>query len=222
MENQAVGFVRYLPNIASLIRIFGSIALPFLMWEAWTLTIRLPLLGEYTAVPLIWILVFLFLVATDKVDGTLARRLNAKSEFGALLDVIGDALLLVIGVMCCILYFGRDAETTFSMWLNVGLVVIILATKFTALPFAQKFQNTGNLLHSFPHKAFAALAYILVPCMAFTRTTPVWSIFALALLMAYATIDEIVYIVRSADYDVDFKGHGFQKYPLRKSPTDLD
>jgi hypothetical protein len=33
----------------------------------------------------------------------------------------------------------------------------------------------------------------------------------------YATIDESVYCARTAEYNVDFKGHGFEKYKKRES-----
>jgi hypothetical protein len=35
-------------------------------------------------------------------------------------------------------------------------------------------------------------------------------------LWMYAVADEIVYLVRAASYNVDFKGHGFEKYAFRK------
>jgi len=74
----------------------------------------------------------------------------------------------------------------------------------------------GNMLHSIPHKSFAVAAYILIAFWAFVRGLPMWSILLLWAIMTYALIDEIVYLVRSAEYDPDFRGHGFEKYPLRK------
>ena len=217
MENaQTVGIKRYIPNIVSLIRIFGALALPFLMWPSWGVTIILPLFGVFESVPVIWIIVFLILVLSDKLDGTLARKLRVESELGALFDVIGDALLLVIGVFCIILGFARESFTDFQFWLYIIIVLQILMDKIIVFPVTQKYFGKANALHSIPHKAFAALAYILIAWWAFTHALPLWSIVLLWAMMVYAVADEIVYLVRTAEYNVDFKGHGFEKYPLRK------
>ena len=213
---QTTGIKRYLPNIVSLFRIFGAIALPFMMWDSWGVTIRLPGLGEFASVPIIWIVFFTILVFSDKVDGTLARKLKVESELGALFDVIGDTLLLVIGVFCVILGFAKESFTSFQLWFNIIMVIIILSQKIIVFPVTKKYFGEPNALHSYPHKAFAAVAYVLVAWWAFTLALPMWSILLLLAMMTYAVVDEVVYLVRAETYSVDFKGHGFERYPLRK------
>jgi len=218
MENtQTVGLKRHIPNIVSLIRIFGALALPFLMWESWGMTVRLPVLGEFSSVPVFWIVIFVILVFSDKVDGTLARKFKVESELGALFDVIGDTLLLVIGVFCVILGFGKASFSDFQFWFNIFIVIVILSQKLIVFLVTKKYFGEPNALHSYPHKTFAAVAYVLVVWWAFTNALPLWSILLLFAMMTYAVADEIIYLVRSATYNVDFKGHGFEKYPLRKS-----
>jgi phosphatidylglycerophosphate synthase len=214
-NNHAVGFVRYLPNVFSLIRIFGTLLLPFLMWSNITFAISLPVLGELSSVPLVWIFVFVLLVFTDKVDGTLARRFNAESALGSILDVVGDALLLVVGVVCCITGFARASLTDFQFWFFLFLVFFLVAERILCFVATMKFIGKGNMLHSFPHKAFAASAYFLVVCWSFTSALPTLSILFLWALMTYAVIDEIVYVSRTAEYDYDFKGHLFEEYPRK-------
>ncbi|MDR2035177.1 MAG: CDP-alcohol phosphatidyltransferase family protein [Coriobacteriales bacterium] len=212
---QTVGFKRHVPNIISMIRIFGTLALPFLMWPSWEQTIVLPI-GVFENVPLIWILAFLFLTLTDKLDGTLARSFKVESGFGATLDVIGDALLLVVGASCAFIVFARESLPDPLFWFYVFIMVQILSDKFIVFFITKKYFGTGNALHSIPHKAFAVGAYLAIALWAFVSTIPMWSILLLWAIVTYATIDEIIYLVRSATYDPDFKGHGFEKYPLRK------
>ena len=209
---KATGIAKYLPNIASIIRIGGAFALPFLMVESWGVTI-----GPFASVPIIWLVIYLFLVFTDKVDGTLARKLNAESELGALLDVIGDAALLIIGVLCGIMGFARPTLSTFQFWSYLVIVAVIVFGKVLVFIVTAKYFETGNCLHSYPHKAMASTAYVMVAFWAFTHTAPLWSLLAILALMVYAVIDEIIYVSRSETYNVDFKGHGFEKYALRKN-----
>jgi phosphatidylglycerophosphate synthase len=213
----AVGFKKHLPNIVSSIRIIGALLLPFLMWKSWWLTLNLPILGEMPAVPVFWIIFFLLLVLSDKIDGTLSRVLNAKSELGALLDVVGDALLLLIGVICVLAFFARENLTDLQFWFYLLIVAVVLSQKILVFFVALKYFGKGNALHSIPHKAFAAVGYVLVPIWAATHSVPFWSLALLFALMTYAVVDEIIYVSRTAEYDVDFRGHGLQKYPLRKA-----
>ncbi len=67
--------MRNLPNWITAIRLAG---VPVLLWLAW--------LGHATA--FLWLLGFLFL--TDAVDGYIARKLQAKSPLGAMLDSHAD------------------------------------------------------------------------------------------------------------------------------------
>lgn len=208
---------KQLPNIASSIRILGALVLPFLMWESWSVNISLPVFGQFVSVPLVWLIVYLILVFTDKVDGTLARRLNATSELGALLDTIGDALLLIVGVFCVILHIARDALSTAEVWLDSALVVLLVAYEVLVFLLTMKFHGTGNCVHTWAHKAASTLAFFFVFFWAFYRDIPQWMLILVVVAWTYAIVDEAVYIVRTANYDVDFKGHGLEKYLLRET-----
>jgi len=71
--------VKYLPNLFSGARILLA---PYIFWLMWR--------REYPAV-LAW---FLFCGIADGIDGWIARRWNAQSRLGAMLDPIGDKILL--------------------------------------------------------------------------------------------------------------------------------
>ena len=216
-KTKATGMTRYLPNIASFTRIFGTLVLPFLMWDSWGVTLNLPLLGVFTNVPLVWVIVYLFLVLTDNLDGMMARRLQAESELGATLDAIGDAILLVVSFTCVFAWFARPGLSTFQFWFFLIIMVQILSDKVVVYIISKRQFGAGNMLHSIPHKAFAVGAYLLIAYWAFTRSMQTWSILVLWAIMTYAFVDELFYIRRAATYNVDFKGHGFEKYELRKN-----
>ncbi|MDR0784018.1 MAG: CDP-alcohol phosphatidyltransferase family protein [Propionibacteriaceae bacterium] len=207
---EVAGFRRYIPNIFSITRIAGVLALPLLMWPSW----KWPL-GEYS-VPWVWIGFFLFLMATDKLDGTLARKLNAESELGALLDTIGDALMLLVGVFCALFSLARASLSDTLFWLCVVIVGIILAEKVIAYFVTLKWHGEGNTLHSWPNKIFTTVCCVFILGWAFTGIMPLWSVLVALAMMTYAVIDEVIYTVRTNEYDVDFKGHGLQKYTRRE------
>ncbi|MDR0284266.1 MAG: CDP-alcohol phosphatidyltransferase family protein [Propionibacteriaceae bacterium] len=209
--------VRQLPNAMSVLRIAGALVLPLLMWRSWEQTIHVPLLGTFTGVPVVWLIAFLILALTDKADGTVARKFKVESELGATLDAVGDAVLLVVGATCVFVVFARGL-TPFRFWFYVGIMVMIVAYKFLVYAVTKHRFGVGNMLHSLPHKAFAVGAVVAIALWAFTRTMDAWSILALWAIITYAVVDEIVYIQRAATYNVDFKGHGFEKYEVRSRP----
>jgi len=188
------------------------------MWESWSMTITLPFFGEFHAVPLLWIIVFLALALTDKLDGTLARRLKAESDLGAALDSIGDALLLVVGATCVFAVFARESLSDLVFWFYIFIMLQILSDKIIAFFISKKYFGKGNMVHSVPHKAFAVGAYLALALWAFVRTIPMWSILLLWAIMTYAFIDEVIYLRRTKEYNPCFKGHGFETYELREEP----
>ncbi|MCL2721433.1 MAG: CDP-alcohol phosphatidyltransferase family protein [Treponema sp.] len=210
MENiKATGFKKHLPNIATIVRLLGSFSLLFLMDFVKNI-------GPFMAVPWIWLIVYTFLVCTDSIDGILARKLNAKSDLGAFLDAFSDTVLLVIAAATVFVVFASDSLTDFQTWLYIGLLIFCTLNKLSMNIYAKVFFGVANMLHSYPQKAFAVGCYLGVGFWAFLRDVPWWSVAILMFINIYAAVDEIVYCARAANYDVNFKGHLFQKYEIRK------
>ena len=215
-EAQLSPFKKNLPNMVSCFRIIGAFSLPFLMRESWEVDITLPLVNAvFPNVPVVWIIVYLILLSTDKLDGSLARWLKAESKLGAALDSLADVVVLVMGATLCFVGFVGDSLETWQFWLYVGMMVLTVLNKVLVFIIAAKYHGKGNMVHTFYQKTFAAGCYVAIFFWAFLRTIPLWSITALLVINIYATIDEIVYCVRTKEYDVDFKGHGFEKYERR-------
>jgi len=213
---KATGFKKHLPNIVSCIRIAGTFSLPFLIRENWEIKITLPLIEKtFSSVPVVWITAYLLLLCSDKLDGTLARRLKAESGLGAALDSIGDVLVLVMAATLCFVRFVGDNLQTWQFWLYVGMMTLTVLNKVLVFILAQIYHGKGNMVHTYFQKTFAAGCYVAIFFWAFLRTIPEWSIYSLLIINIYATIDESIYCMRSAEYNVDFKGHGLEKYEKR-------
>ena len=210
-------FIKILPNIISCFRIVGAFTLPFLIWENWEKEITLPFIDKtFSNVPIVWIIAYLILLSTDKLDGTLARKFKVESELGAGLDTIGDALTLVLGATLCFIHFVRENLETWQFWFYVGIMITCVICKLFAFILALIYHGKGNMIHTNFHKAFAIGAYIAIFFWAFLRTIPAWSIYSLLFIILYAAVDESIYCIRTAEYNVNFKGHGFETYKVRQ------
>jgi CDP-diacylglycerol--glycerol-3-phosphate 3-phosphatidyltransferase len=220
-EPRAAGLKKHLPNMVSCFRILGAFTLPFLMWKEWEMNFSLPLINiAFSNVPVVWIIAYLILLGTDKLDGTLARKLKAESDLGAALDSIGDVLALVMGATLCFVRFVGDNLETWQFWLYVGMMTLTVLNKILVFILARIYHGKGNMVHTFFQKLFAASCYVGIFFWALLRTIPEWSICFMLAVNIYATIDESIYCVRTAEYNVDFKGHGFEKYRKRESIAD--
>jgi len=217
---KASGFKKHIPNIVSCIRIIGAFALPFLTWKSWEINITLPFIDKtFFNVPIVWIIAYSVLLCSDKLDGTLARILKAESELGAALDSLGDVVVLVMGATICFVSFVGDALEPWQFWLYVGMMVTTVLNKVLVFILAKKYHGKGNMVHTYFQKSFAIGCYVFIFFWAFLRTIPLWSISLLLAINIYATIDESLYCIRAEEYNVDFKGHGFEKYK-KKGATD--
>ena len=71
--------------------------------------------------------VFIIAALTDYVDGFLARRFSAVSDFGKLLDPLADKMLVASAL---IMMVGLRSETDGSSWLPAPLVILIIMREF--------------------------------------------------------------------------------------------
>lgn len=81
------GWIRPIPNILTVLRIVAAVSLPFVP-ASW----RLPIL--------------VFATVSDWADGVIARRFDAHSRFGRLMDGVADKAV----VLACVVMFIRSGE----------------------------------------------------------------------------------------------------------------
>lgn len=100
------GVKKIIVNSISIIRIIGSILLPFLF--------------KIVDIPvLITLIIILFI--TDSLDGFLARRWQVQTRGGALLDPLGDKLL---AVSCTIAFAGSHPILLLILGLEIFTLVL--------------------------------------------------------------------------------------------------
>ncbi len=117
-------------------------------------------------VPLFWVLfwkgqalrmltlsVFILAAMTDLLDGYLARRWQAISDFGKLMDPLADKLMVMVALLCFVL------EKTVPWWF-LGLV---LARELTMMAGAYYMLKHDIVVYSkWPGKVAAGLFYLAV------------------------------------------------------------
>ena len=107
---KVIFIVLNIPNVLTIIRIIGSICLPFLL-----------LVDANEAGCFFALLIFVFCSLTDFLDGYLARKLNLQTDLGKMLDPIADKLLVILVLSCLVLVYG-DA---YNYLLGVPSILII-------------------------------------------------------------------------------------------------
>lgn len=100
------------PNIICGIRLVGAIAL-----------FGIALLGHASAFGIL----FVILSLSDMIDGRLARWLNQRSDFGARLDSVADAVLYA-ALFFGLVWLRRELLISEAGWWIVGLLSYVLTT----------------------------------------------------------------------------------------------
>lgn len=80
----------------------------------------LPLL--FTPLTSAWFyILYLFCGLTDMIDGTIARKTNAASEFGSKLDTVADFVLVVV----CSIKLLPLVHIPIWLWIWIGVIAVI-------------------------------------------------------------------------------------------------
>ena len=148
--------MRHLPNVISVLRIAGSISLLFCDGKGWTFWTLYALCG-----------------LSDMVDGWLARKLNAESKTGAVLDSVADILFVV----CCAVRLLQVVEIPVWLWIWAGVIVFIKrVNQVSALVVYQRF----CFPHTSANKLTGFFLFLAAPAV-------FWSVIPIAAVAAVAT-----------------------------------
>ena len=144
------------PNVISVLRIAGSISLLFCDVHGWPFWVLYSLCG-----------------ISDMVDGWLARKLQAETKAGAILDSVAD----IIFVACCAIRLLPVLEIPVWMWIWAGVIVFIkVVNQVSALVVYKRF----CFPHTTANKLTGLLLFLSVP-------TVFWSVIPIAIAAAIAT-----------------------------------
>lgn len=129
-----------IPNVLGYMRLALGVIFFLLAWEGMV----------YTAS-----IVFLTAMATDILDGFLARRLGQVTKQGIVLDAFSDKFVLVLAYVYILL------QTVFPIWIAA---VAILYHVFTLIGLAILYRSKRKILeHAWAGKLAAFAQTILVP-----------------------------------------------------------
>ena len=148
--------MKHLPNIITALRIVGSIGLLFCNvagWQFWTL--------------------YVLCGISDMIDGWFARKLQAESKTGSVLDSIADLSF----VTCCAIQLLPILSIPSWLWIWAGIIVIIkIVNQISSLIIIKKF----CFPHTIANKLTGVLLFITVP-------TIDWGIIPVTIVTAIAT-----------------------------------
>ncbi len=128
---------KQLANIITSVRIIGSIALLFIPMFS---------LGFYA--------IYLLCGFSDMIDGTIARKKNAVTEFGSRLDTAADFVFLVVCLIKLLPLLYLPA------WLWIWIVVIAII-KFSNIVLSFIFRKELVALHTVLNKLTGLLLFLL-------------------------------------------------------------
>ena len=112
------------------------------------------------------------------IDGWLARKLQAESKTGSVLDSIADLLF----VACCAIQLLPTMSIPSWLWIWAGIIVIIkIVNQISSLSIIKKF----CFPHTIANKLTGFLLFIAVPTIS-------WHIISIAILALIATFAAIL------------------------------
>lgn len=161
---------KYIANIITGSRIIFSLPLLFIpLSSAW------------------FYILYLFCGFTDMIDGAIARKTCAVSEFGAKLDTTADFVFMLV---CCVKILPL---MHISVWLWVWIILIALTKIFNiTFAFIRKKKLISN--HSVLNKITGFALFLLPPTLTFFEIT--YSASTICALATVAVIEEIYLIAK--------------------------
>ena len=131
---------------------------------------------------------FIYLIAgiTDMVDGKIARKLNAVSEFGSRLDSLADIIFLVV----CTVKILPFINLPFWIWIWIVIIAVVKIGNIT-----WNFICNKQLLsaHTFFNKMTGLLLFLFPLSLDFIE--PMFSSLIICFIAMAAMIHEIRYII---------------------------
>lgn len=170
----------WIPNALSCGRIVLSITLLFI-----------------EPLSVVFFTVYLVCGASDILDGFLARRLQATSRAGSVLDSVGDAVFVLVMLVVMLPLLALPWE----LWLWIGLIAVIRVTSII-VGFVR--YRGWTTLHTYANKA-TGLALFCFPLL-FVAVGTVPAGVVLCAIATVSGIEELMINVTSKTLDRDVTG----------------
>ena len=164
---------KYIANILTGFRILGSILLLF-----------------FPAFSVGFYIIYLFCGFSDMIDGTIARKTNSTSEFGAKIDTVADLLFAAASIIRLL----PAIHIPGWLWIWGGGIAVIKISNII-LGYASKKQLIS--LHSIMNKITGLLLFLLPLTLSFVEAK--YSSVAVCSIATLAAIQEGVYVIADSE-----------------------
>ena len=159
---------KHIANILSGCRILGSILLLF-----------------FPAFSLVFYIIYLFCGFSDMIDGTIARKTNSTSEFGAKMDTVADLVFVAVSLIKLL------STIHIPVWLWIwGSAIAIIKIGNIIRGYVSKKQFIS--LHTIMNKVTGLLLFLLPLTLSFVELK--YSSIAVCSIATFSAIQEAVYI----------------------------
>ena len=171
-----------LRNLANIVSLLGVLPICILFGEH----------GYKYLLPLI-----IYNNVMDDLDGVLAAKLNIRSDFGALLDNVCDAVVHVVFVMVGGMHFFQDAGHPYLGW--ICLVSSLLATGAMILRVVTRINPTSSIgIGSPTNELIRHILFVLLVAQVFAfNPAPYWIVACLLHAVSMLAPFKMPYLIRS-------------------------
>ena len=159
---------KYIANILTGFRVLGSILLLF-----------------FPAFSVGFYIIYLFCGFSDMIDGTIARKTNSTSEFGAKIDTVADLLFVAASIIRLL----PAIHIPGWLWIWGGLIGLI---KIGNIIQGYVYQKQFVALHTIMNKITGFFLFVLPLTLSFVEVK--YSSIAACSIASFAAIQEWVYI----------------------------
>ncbi|MBR7153457.1 MAG: CDP-alcohol phosphatidyltransferase family protein [Candidatus Methanomethylophilaceae archaeon] len=163
------------PNVLSIGRLVGSVALPFA--------------GGLTTP---FYIIFSILCITDLLDGHIARRYGLCTPKGELLDSVADFILVVCMLIVLVAYIDWE-------WWMISLIAVVIALRSLSVVVGTLRFKRPALIHTFMNKASGLVIHLAPFMIPVFGTGPV--ILLTCTLSAVAASEELLINATSPELD---------------------
>ena len=160
--------IKHIANIVTGCRILGSAVLLFL-----------------PAFSVEFYITYILCGFTDMIDGTVARKTNSASEFGAKFDTVADIFFMIVA--WCKLGSAIYIPRWFWMW-----IIMIAILKFSNIIVGLFRRKTLISIHSILNKITGFVLFLLP--LTIQIIEPKYSLMVICLIATFAAIQEGYYI----------------------------
>ena len=133
---------------------------------------------------------YLFCGLTDMIDGTVARKTGAVSNFGAKLDTASDFVFMAV----CVVKLFPKINISVWLWIWIAIIAIVKVINIV-MGFIRRKKLVA--LHTFLNKITGLLLFLLPLTLQFIL--PTYSFAVVCTIATIAAIQEGYYIIKAND-----------------------